>query len=1158
MEKPCEFVLVGGNSDENIYTNVDLVKALQIPVDEIDEKFLQYSGLKYISEEVQKQFGEIADAYFLEFNILNTLLDPDNQGRLSSFTFITDSVNNDNKNVFARNVIKYATPIINTLFEEDYTLFFHPEVFLQQKDAKVIYSVIDSKPKVSSDLVSSIEGASENFYLPEFKYLDSIKSYAGRISFKREYEALLREAHRLKLLMDSKDPEISGKYSVSSAQVEFHKYYHHFIIQDNSPSLFVSIPILGSRVSNLPYVIDEELVKNTQQGQGVCFIYFKLKDNCTVDKINSLINDKCVNLFNSIGDLARCFSFNYIFNIGYKLVQNSRNEAIKSAKAAIMSRNMSHNLGSHVMAYLKQHLGSVKDMLDKKVLYSLVPGILDKNVDLKNIANTTEMPFLVGLGRFIGYLQERQDYIATVATDYIPYIAPVNLKDAIYDELNPDLRYARHNDTDDKNRPSNILLKYIAKSEGLSRAEYNSNENNDHDIRIGFKGYKNGEPLKTTFGESSVDESMTILRQINFGLPGGLIGRQAIFSIIENIIRNAAKHGVFDEQHKSLELILDVIDGLDIQRNEHDIFEDRIYDEEIFNLLKDSTDIKTLQVITITDNLRTSTKVLDNLKRALNEDYLDECGKMMNTNKGMKEMRISAAWLRHYTDEESYSKMSFNDKSGVQHEAVYGLMAPLFACEKTKDGNLRYMFCVSKCRKAIIVKDGFSHDDIYELLKQLTTNNSDWKICSKEELLENDFDKSAEFILLGNEDIYKEIRPLLSNRIVKFWTITGSQKQMILNSIDDSLEEVLLRVIYQLFSGVTSADEPICVVDSSPGYQSDFKGIVVCDNEKDAENAEYVYRKHHATENDFIQYWKKRFKRESFMVARCVEGITGNNSSDRLVRRELLDEKWYYMHLNAMKRRIAIFDERIFNNEHRVEEQLFFTGNSVLLSFMENNCKFLQSCDLEKAISKVNDELSSILPIDCLDDINYVDSNEELISLIDNNAYKELKQYANNYRSIYQHERGVDIFTVLRTNNGWGIYGCSKYGSDEDCMCEYGKIAEILFDGENFKIQTSGESLKYDYISIHQGLLDKLYEGFNCKNDNVKKLKLTRCLYESFSLGSSIGEYLPNFIIHSGRSKPTEEDMPQKQPFVQYAAIENGVKDCKYSLVELLDYARYE
>jgi len=362
---------------------------------------------------------------------------------------------------------------------------------------------------------------------------------------------------------------------------------------------------------------------------------------------------------------------------------------------------------------------------------------------------------------------------------------------------------------------------------------------------------------------------------------------------------------------------------------------------------------------------------------------------------------------------------------------------------------------------------------------------------------------------------------------------------------------------------MTSADTRICIIDSSPGYQSYFEGIEIWDSERNAESAKYVYRKHHATENDFMQYWRKRFRHESFTAAQCVEGITGNNSSDRLVRREPLDEKWYYLHLNAMKRRIAILDERIFNNEHKVDDKQFFTGDTALLNFMEKNRIFLQSCPLQDAISKVNDELSDILPADCLDDIYYVDSNEELITLIDQFAYKEQNQSADNYRSIYQHERGVDIFTILKTRDGWGIYGCCKYGIDEDCLCEYGKIAEISFNGDDFMISTCGESVvnyksRYEYISIHQGLLDKLYEGFNCKNDYLRKLKLTRCLYEFFGSGSPIGEYLPNFIIHSGRSKPTEYDMPQKQPFVQYAAIENGVKDCKYSLVELLDYARYE
>ena len=53
-------------------------------------------------------------------------------------------------------------------------------------------------------------------------------------------------------------------------------------------------------------------------------------------------------------------------------------------------------------------------------------------------------------------------------------------------------------------------------------------------------------------------------------------------------------------------------------------------------------------------------------------------------------------------------------------------------------------------------------------------------------------------------------------------------------------------------------------------------------------------------------------------------------------------------------------------------------------------------------------------------------------------------------------------------------------------------------------------------------------------------------------------EFLPNFIIHSGRAKPSKLDMPQEQPFVQFAAIDYAVKDCKCTLVELLISAYHE
>ena len=147
---------------------------------------------------------------------------------------------------------------------------------------------------------------------------------------------------------------------------------------------------------------------------------------------------------------------------------------------------------------------------------------------------------------------------------------------------------------------------------------------------------------------------------------------------------------------------------------------------------------------------------------------------------------------------------------------------------------------------------------------------------------------------------------------------------------------------------------------------------------------------------------------------------------------------------------------------------------------------------------------------------------------------------------------------------------------------KYDKIATITSSDNPFDVKIEFQhpefAKQYDYISIHQGILDKIYEAFGIKEhddeNDPKKCHVTKRLHEEFIKveyepiptyakekkgETKRGEdFLPGFIIHSGRAKPTKNDMPQELPFVQYAAIEHGVLDCKYSLIELLDYARYE
>ncbi len=113
----------------------------------------------------------------------------------------------------------------------------------------------------------------------------------------------------------------------------------------------------------------------------------------------------------------------------------------------------------------------------------------------------------------------------------------------------------------------------------------------------------------------------------------------------------------------------------------------------------------------------------------------------------------------------------------------------------------------------------------------------------------------------------------------------------------------------------------------------------------------------------------------------------------------------------------------------------------------------------------------------------------------------------------------------------------------------------------------------FNFLSIHQGLLDKLYDAFKIKESkqsSKEKEELTKKLYNVFSNSKVFGfkdenekedvthYFLPGMTIHSGRSKPSKSDMPQHLPFVPYSAIEHAVLDCKFSLIELLNSARYE
>ena len=136
--------------------------------------------------------------------------------------------------------------------------------------------------------------------------------------------------------------------------------------------------------------------------------------------------------------------------VSYKQIEEIKADADKpstnAAAISIMSRNISHNLGSHLLSYVKNILSSEGKMLDQGVFEPLLikeettgkwkisqklvdtSGNLDKDLFLA--------PYLHSIGHLLSYLQERQDYVGAIAatTGYgSTYFTPVNFKETVFD-----------------------------------------------------------------------------------------------------------------------------------------------------------------------------------------------------------------------------------------------------------------------------------------------------------------------------------------------------------------------------------------------------------------------------------------------------------------------------------------------------------------------------------------------------------------------------------------------------------------------------------------------------------------------------------------------------------------------------------------------------
>ena len=303
----------------------------------------------------------------------------------------------------------------------------------------------------------------------------------------------------------------------------------------------------------------------------------------------------------------------------------ARRAALRNAVSAIMGRNMSHNIGSHVLARYASHKVEAKHLDSER---------LDPRAD------------------FLSYLQRRMDFLAEVSTTDKAYWAqPLSLKQQL-DRLNYD-------------RQSQIFGNKAGRFDPL--LEY-----------ITGKG-----DLTATVRFSRLDEQGHIadgdIGDFVFSCPGGEVGGHALYVILENIIRNSARHNSGSAGQICIEVIL-------TDRPHADLIELRIVDTRSL-LRKDGARqgahapesgvwtrrsraelVKIWASLSTEDKTKLAFKALpDRINWIIqHEPFLDQDSAPKPENWGLREIQICAQYLRHVSLSDLENQFHLGDSDSIR------------------------------------------------------------------------------------------------------------------------------------------------------------------------------------------------------------------------------------------------------------------------------------------------------------------------------------------------------------------------------------------------------------------------------------------------------------------------------------------------------------
>lgn len=329
-----------------------------------------------------------------------------------------------------------------------------------------------------------------------------------------------------------------------------------------------------------------------------------------------------------------------------RMNEEKHKKAIASAIAAIMSRNMSHNLGSHFLYYSQQDFanfsGSLHDMFYEKD--EPKEKIFVQKNGLNSLLHQTEKSYeyTKGASKVFEFLQDRMYYLAAITGIEKSQSLPVLLKSQVLDFIT------------EKTDFRNFYLNNLVRSE-------------QYTLDSGTLSVK-------------LDSGSKDLDDLSISLPLGSISIHAIYNIFENFIRNSAKYqwaGI--PKPPSLVFTIKVVEnGSDIKI-------------QIFDSKESANHVQEF------DNGK-SVNLIDYMNNKLRDiQFLDADDSLNNEDKGLKEMLLSAFWINNRQKDKSIGEIIYDFEKSGNKEAFLKNYGIVFVAESDGEkGNLGVEFHVNK------------------------------------------------------------------------------------------------------------------------------------------------------------------------------------------------------------------------------------------------------------------------------------------------------------------------------------------------------------------------------------------------------------------------------------------------------------------------------